>query len=418
MEIPYRSQQMTNYIINDAQREAVNRLRSGNILCGDVGSGKSRTALAYYFEKECGGSFEPLYSPMRKPKNLYIITTAKKRDSLEWDKEMSLFHLSRNRELCDVDIVVDSWNNITKYSDVTNSFFIFDEQRLVGSGTWVKAFYKITGSGRYSNRETGNNWILLSATPGDKWSDYIPVFVANKFYKTKSEFLQLHAVYNRYSKFPRIDKYVGEKRLKRLRASLLVDIRVVKKAKRHYQKIPVQHNSIIFRTVMKDRWNVYDNKPIENSSELYALMRRVVNSDPDRIEHTKKLIERHKRVIIFYNFDYELEMLRCMCEEINIPYSEWNGKKHQKIQDGEEWVYLVHYNCGEAWNCIDTNAIIFYSLNYSYRTTMQAAGRIDRMNTTYMDLYYYFLKSDAWIDRSIMHCLNNKKDFNESAYIL
>jgi len=170
---------------DNCQREALERLKSGNILCGDVGSGKSRTALAYYFEKECGGSFEPLYSPMQNPKNLYIITTAKKRDSLEWDDELIPFHLSRNKDLCDVDIVIDSWNNIKKYADVKNSFFIFDEQRLVGSGAWVTTFYKITGSGRYSNNQTGNHWILLSATPGDTWSDYIPVFVANKFYKNK-----------------------------------------------------------------------------------------------------------------------------------------------------------------------------------------------------------------------------------------
>ena len=402
---------------DSSQREALDKLRSGNILCGDVGSGKSRTALAYYFEKECKGSFEPLYSPMQCPRDLYIITTAKKRDSCEWDLELAPFHLSRDKSLCDVNIVVDSWNNIKKYSDVKNAFFIFDEQRLVGSGAWVTAFYKITGSGRYLGRETGNHWILLSATPGDTWSDYIPVFVANKFYRNKTEFLNRHAVYARFSKFPKIEKYTEDKRLRRLRASILVDIRVTKKTVRHYQKIDVEYDMIRFKTVMKDRWNIYKEEPIEDASQLCYTLRKVVNENGDRIEATKELVLRHSRAIIFYNFDYELELLRVMCQEMKIPYSEWNGHKHEELPTGDAWVYLVQYTAGaEGWNCITTNTIIFYSLNYSYKTTMQAAGRIDRRNTTYIDLYYYFLKTNSWIDRAIMKSLSNKKNFNESAF--
>ena len=64
---------------------ALDRLNNGSILCGDTGSGKSLTALAYYFSKENGGSFEDEYIPMKDPpQDLYIITTARKRDTLEW----------------------------------------------------------------------------------------------------------------------------------------------------------------------------------------------------------------------------------------------------------------------------------------------------------------------------------------------
>ena len=402
---------------DESQREALDRLRSGNILCGDVGSGKSRTALAYYFEKECGGSFEPLYSPMQFPKDLYIITTAKKRDSLEWDEELIPFHLSRDKNLCDVNIVIDSWNNIKKYSSVKNSFFIFDEQRLVGSGAWVDAFYRITGSGRYSNYKTGNTWLLLSATPGDTWSDYIPVFVANKFYRNKTDFTRRHVVFSRFTKFPKIERYLEDKTLRRLRASILVDIRVTKKTVRHYQNILIDYDMIRFKTVMRDRWNIFEDKPIETASQLCYTLRKVVNDNDERIEAIKELIDRHSKVIIFYNFDYELELLRLMCKEINIFYSEWNGHKHESLPSGDSWVYLVQYTAGsEGWNCITTNAVIFYSLNYSYKTTMQAAGRIDRRNTSYIDLYYYFLKTNSWIDRAIMKALTNKKNFNESAF--
>lgn len=406
---------------DNSQREALRQMKSGCILCGDVGSGKSRTAIAYFVSKECGGSFEPSYSPMKTPKDLYIITTAKKRDTLEWESELAPFLLSVDKSLSseNINIVIDSWNNIKKYRDVKNSFFIFDEQRLVGSGEWVKSFWKITASASNRDKPTGNNWILLSATPGDTWSDYIPVFVANKFYKNKTEFLHRHAVYDRYSRYPKIDKFLEEQHLRRLRDSILVDIHVERHTTRHYLKTLVDYDKEAFRKVMKERVDIFnENEFIESTPYFFYVIKRVVNQNQNRIFEVERIIKEHPRVIIFYNFDYELEMLRKMCENNSYAYSEWNGHKHEKLPDGESWVYLVNYTGGsEGWNCITTDTIIFYSLNYSYRTTMQAAGRIDRRNTPYKDLYYYQLYTNSWIDRAIKAALSTKKTFNERKHI-
>ena len=162
--------------LRDYQIDAVNRLKNGNILCGGVGSGKSRTALAYYYKENGGIIGSEDYIKMKNPKDLYIITTARKRDTLEWEGEFGPFLITTNPEVAYYDhkVIVDSWNNIQKYVDIKDAFFIFDEQRVVGSGAWGKAFLKIAKV---------NNWILLSATPGDTWMDYIPVFLANGFYK-------------------------------------------------------------------------------------------------------------------------------------------------------------------------------------------------------------------------------------------
>ena len=391
---------------DDAQRVALNKLYSGCILCGDVGSGKSRTSLAYYFTKECGGSFEPSYIPMKNPKDLYIITTAKKRDGKEWEEEMVPFKISSY----DIKVVVDSWNNIGKYTDVHDSVFIFDEQRLVGSGAWVKAFYKIT-------KKNQNHWLLLSATPGDTWSDYIPVFVANGFFKNKTEFNDKHAVFDRFSKFPRIKKWVDESVLIRFRDSILVDIEVKKKTIRIQKDISVPYDEELFKKTMKERWNYFDNEPITDAAQLCYTLRKIVNLNENRIETVKQLIEEHKKVIIFYNFDYELEMLRQLAYKIKITKAEWNGHKHEPLPDGESWIYLVQYTAGaEGWNCITTDTIIFYSLNYSYKTTAQSAGRIDRRNTPYTYLYYYYLKTNSWIDRAIKKALSEKRTFNESRF--
>ena len=398
----------------DHQKLAVNRLKSGSILCGGVGSGKSRTALVYFYMKECKGLLDingnGKWTPMRQPKDLYIITTARKRDTKEWEQECVPFLISKHGNAKNkTDLVIDSWNNIGKYTNVCNAFFIFDEQRVVGSGAWVKAFLQITKK---------NHWILLSATPGDTWLDYIPVFIANGFYKNRTEFIRRHVIFSRYTKYPKVDRYVEVNRLINLRQSILVNMDYIKKTERHDEYIKVDYNHTKYDAVWKDRWNIYEDKPIKNVSELLSVCRKVINSDKSRIEKTKELITQHHRLIVFYNFDYELEILRRICKENDIHTAEWNGHKHQPVPEDGSWVYLVQYTAGsEAWNCTSTNAILFYSQNYSYKVMEQSRGRIDRINTPYSDLYYYHLYSDSPLDLSIRRCLAKKKNFNENDFV-
>lgn len=391
--------------LRQCQIDAVEKLNNGSILCGGVGSGKSRTSLAYYYT-QYGGKLDGDIK-MVKPADLYIITTARKRDTREWEEEMAMFRLSTEKSMYDHKVVVDSWNNIKKYQDVTNSFFIFDEQRVVGSGTWVKSFLKIARC---------NKWILLSATPGDTWMDYIPVFLANGFYKNRSEFIKEHVIYKRFAKFPQVDRFVNTRRLTRLRDKLLVDIEFVRDVVQHHEDVYCEYDSITYKNVMKTRWNLYTDEPIVNAAELCYTLRKIVNSDPDRVFEAIGIQKKRKKVICFYNFDYELDILKIAFSYTEV--AEWNGHKHQPIPEGDDWVYLVQYNAGaEGWNCIRTDTIIFFSQNYSYKVMVQAAGRIDRMNTPYYDLYYYHLKSHAAIDLAIARALKDKKKFNESKYV-
>ena len=389
---------------------ALDRLNNGSILCGDTGSGKSLTAIAYYFSKENDGQFEEDYIPMSNPQDLYIITTARKRDTLEWEGELSPFLLSSNSKLnyYDNKVVVDSWNNIGKYTDVENAFFIFDEQRVVGYGAWVKAFLKITKS---------NKWILLSATPGDTWMDYIPVFIANGFYKNKTEFVRRHVVYNRFTRYPKVDKYVDCGRLIKLRKSILVNMRFLKKTNHNKRTILVDYDKKLYVDATKTRWNIYKDRPMRNVSEYCQVVRKITNTDISRIDAVKELIREHPKAIIFYNYDYELDILRKVGEDLGVTTAELNGHKHDNIPNTNTWIYLVQYASGsEAWNCIETNTIIFYSLSYSWRTMHQSAGRIDRLNTPYSDLYYYYLRSNSPIDLSIEKTLKQKKNFNEKDF--
>lgn len=381
------------------QQEAVKKLNNGSILVGDVGSGKSATSIFYYIQNEYD-------------KDLYIITTAKKRDKGEWLDELINFNLCTEPSLNPnkANIVIDSWNNIKKYKDVVGAMFIFDEQRVVGSGSWVKSFLKIAKN---------NRWILLSATPGDKYEDYIPVFLANGFYKNKTEFRREHIVYDPYcTKYPKVQGYMHEGKMNYYRSKILVKMKDPRHTTRYNIKVTFNYDKDLYKTVWKERWNPYDNEPIKETGKLCYLLRRVVNSCSERIGKLGEIYERYGKVIVFYNFDYELEMIKDALDYLECPYSEWNGHKHEEIITGDKWFYLVQYTAGaEGWNCIETNVIVFFSQTYSYRTREQAAGRIDRMNTPYKELYYYHFVSYAPIDIAISRSLNLKKNFNENAFI-
>lgn len=376
------------------QEEAVKNLANGKILHGGVGSGKTRTVLAYYREKE-------------SPRDIVVITTAKKRDSLDWESEAARFGISTAQEYTsDGSLIVESWNNIGKLENLRDRFFIFDEQRLVGNGAWVKSFLKITRN---------NRWILLSATPGDSWLDYAPVFIANGFYKNITEFRDQHVIYQSFVKYPKVKKFVGEQKLEVLRNDILVEMPYERHTTRMLNYLDVDYNQDLFNTVFFRRWNYVDDKPIRDITEVFRLMRKVVNTHPSRLDMIRKLMTCHDRLIVFYTFNYELDILRELAGKV--PLAEWNGHKKQEIPDTDKWVYLVQYTSGaEGWNCTSTNAMVFYSMTYSYKNFEQCQGRIDRLNTPYTTLYYYILSSNSAIDRGIKKALSRKKSFNERKF--
>lgn len=398
------------------QVEALDKIHNGCIVHGGTGSGKSRTSLAYYYV-EHGGCIKvideewvELDGRMRHPRDLYIITTAQKRDKCEWDGEMTPFLLTTNPDVAVYDnkVVVDSWNNIQKYKGVTGAFFIFDEQRVVGSGAWVKAFLKIAKN---------NRWILLSATPGDSWSDYIPVFIANGYYQNRTEFKQQHIIYKPFTKFPQIDRYINTGRLIRLRDRVLVDMDFERETVQHHEYIYTEYDKQAYRDIVKLRWNPYQDKPIETPGEFCQCLRRTVSETDSRQLAMLELFEQHPKLIVFYNFDYERDLLMSLGYGDGVEIAEWSGHKHQPVPDGDKWIYLVQYNAGaEGWNCIKTDTIVFYSENYSYKMMEQAAGRIDRMNTKYRDLWYYHLTSKSSIELAVRRALLQKKQFNETRF--
>ena len=393
------------------QTEVLDRLHNGSVLVGGVGSGKSITSLAYYYICQKGKiKNSTLFGRMKDPLDLYIITTAKKRDSLEWEKELRNFLLSTKTDINGYPnkVVVDSWNNITKYKDVKNAFFIFDEQRVVGYGAWTKSFLMIA---KY------NKWILLTATPGDTWSDYIPVFIANGFYKNKTEFSRRHIMYKRFSNYPIIDHYVDTRILEYYKKQILIEMQYQTEAILHDIDILCDFDKELYKKVVKNRYDFENDIPIESASKMCYLMRKISNNDKSRLLAVESIIKSNPKTIIFYNFDYELEAIKEYFKD-RVLIAEWNGHKHEDIPHKDSWIYLVQYASGaEGWNCTETDTIIFYSQTYSYKTLVQSKGRIDRLNSPFKDLYYYHLKTKSSIDIGIGRTLANKKRFNETKFM-
>ena len=376
------------------QKVAKDQLKNGSILHGGVGSGKTITSLAYYMENE-------------KERDIYVITTARKRDELDWEKEASLFGITRKPGATLAGILtVDSWHNIKKYIEVEDAFFIFDEQKLVGNGTWVKSFQKIAKK---------NRWILLTATPGDTWMDYAPVFIANGLYKNITQFKREHVVYAPYVKFPKIMKYINTGTLNKYRSMLLVEMPYVRHTKRRVERTYVDYDEEFYNHAFRNRWNPYTHAPCRDIAEMFRVLRRIASEAPERVDKLLELLEKHKRLVVFYNFDYELEILRGLSDVVTV--KEWNGHQKHPIPKSNKWIYAVQYTSGaEGWNCIETDTVVFWSLQYSWKIFEQCQGRIDRMNTPYTDLFYYVLCTKSRTDSAIWDTLERKETFNESAY--
>lgn len=369
------------------QEEALGLLQSGKVLVGGVGSGKSRVGASWALSQA-------------DESKIIVITTARKRDSLEWESEFAALGADFEK------VTIESWNNVARFADYCDHVYIFDEQRVVGAGAWVKSFLKIAEH---------NQWILLSATPGDVWLDYVPLFIANGYYKNRTQFAERHIVWDRFAKYPKVKKYLDEGLLEARRRKILVPMPAERHTRRNRSYIPMEYDKEVYESIAKKRVDPWTGEPYRNAAGVCYGLRKCVNSDRSRVDHIRLVARKRKKLIVFYNFNYERDILLELRDEFSI--AEWNGHNHESIPSTDSWVYLVQYTAGaEGWNCVETDTIVFYSLNYSWKILEQAEGRIDRINTPFTDLHYFYFFSESGIDSAIRKAVQEKGVFNERIF--
>lgn len=375
-------------VLDEKQEKALAELKpSGSILVGATGSGKSIVGLEWYRRK-------------RSTLPLLVITTAKKKDSNEWIEEAAKLDIHN--------IEVVSWNTIQKYVSINNHVVIFDEHRAIGYGEWAKSFIAIAKN---------NDWIILTATPGDDWMDFAAVFIAEGFYRNRTAFLNAHVEWNPWVRYPKVLKWHNVWQLIEYRNLITTTLDYQRSALLHTFNIVTEYDKEAYTRALKTRWNPFNDEPIRNAAELCYCLRRISNETTSKLDILGEIFDAKKKLILFYNFKYELEMIRTWCSKNEILLREWNGEKHQDLPNGKSWIYAVQFIAGsEAWNCTSTDTLVFFSQNYSYRLMAQAAGRIDRRNTPYEHLYYYRLFTNSTIDNAINEALERKGKFNERLF--
>ena len=372
------------------QEEAIQKLHSGSVLYGATGSGKSLTGLAYYMR--CWSHLD-----------LYIITTSKKRNAGEWEEEIAKLG-------CPPPKAIDSWNRLKNYRMVSDAFFLFDEHKVGGHGKWAQSMITIAKK---------NKWILLTATPGDVWDDYASIFIANEFVKNKTTWNEDFCIFDRISKYPKIIGYQREDVLKNMRDAVLVPMEYQSEKVPIPYVIPykVDHEEEAYVLARRKSLRHPEMRAFRNTSAMFAYMRMNLPDKESKIQALADVLKKEPKAIIFYNFTPEKYEIENAARQVNIPFFQYNGQIKDNVPDGDTWVYAVQYTAGaEAWNCITCRTVIFYSMNYSYKVMTQAKGRIDRCNSPFDELhYYYFISPDFEIDQEILNALTRKEKFNEEA---
>ena len=142
--------------------------------------------------------------------------------------------------------------------------------------------------------------------------------------------------------------------------------------------------------------------------------------DKSKLDWMRDFLEGYdERVVVFYNYNAELEQLKQLLERLDRPYSEYNGhrKDLRAFQESSEGVVLANYGSASTGinDFVIASTMVMYSLTTSYIDFEQAKKRIDRIGQTKKPLFYFLIMKGT-IDARVYHSLQEGKDFDERMY--
>ncbi|MBL0992197.1 MAG: DEAD/DEAH box helicase [Escherichia coli] len=411
----------------DYQKEAIENFESKPLNLSDVGTGKSYMSIGSYVKSECS--------------KLLIICLAPKVNDFVEDSEIFNLNVTalnkgtkKNKELLSESNLVaisfeSSWRltELNKWVD-KDTFIIIDESHKVSVSK-----SKVTKFVMGLSKRAKYNY-LCTATPvsNGKLENWYPqLFISNVFRKPKKEFEQLFVIKQMRQmgsmRFMQITGYRNEHLLEQM-----IDEASVK-YKRDKGYLPEDYvyktkKPAMYNKLKKSRLYKDDNDlrvELDNSSKLFNSLRQVshgflngiskqVSKEP--FERLDAILETHnnERVVIFYNYKWEAEMLKQLLDKLKRPYGEYNGsvKDLKPFKNNDNGVVLAQYKSASTGinDFVISNVMVFNSMPLSSTEYLQAKGRTDRHGQDKTPLYYHIVP-DTPIEKKIFSVVTNGKDF-------
>lgn len=275
-----------------------------------------------------------------------------------------------------------------------------------------------------------SNVILLSGTPtGGKYEELYSQCKLLGWKINKKAFWDTYIVtrkmdINGFS----IPIVVGYKNVDRFKAKLREYGAVFMKTE-EVLDLPEQLDNVIkvestkeYKKFVKNRLIEIDGKELVGDTSLTKLLyqRQLASQyNSNKTTMLRDLLEStNDRVIIFYNFNEELEKIEDMCIRMERPVSVVNGQRkdlkcYEKDQDS---VTLIQYQAGAmGLNLQKANKIIYFSLPLSSELFEQSKKRIHRIGQK-NSCFYYYLITERSIEEKIYEVLGQRRDFTNKLF--
>lgn len=416
-----------NITLFDYQKEAIENYKEKSFNLSDTGVGKTVMALGSFIESKC--------------KKLLVICLAPKVVDFAEDgvlMNVDITPLNRgskkNKELlAESDKVAISFESVWRIPEFLkwvdeDTFIIIDESHKVAntSSKVTKYVMKLSKKAKYT--------YLCTATPisNGKYEQYYPQLKMLGVYNgTKKEYYNMFVDERMTrmggSQFMQITGYRNIDLLENMVNQCSVNY------KRDKPYLPEDYvyktkKPAMFNKLKKNRMYKTDNGEVielDNSSKLFNALRCVshgfllginkqVSKEP--FERLQAILETHnnERVVIFYNYNIELEMLKQLLSKLKRPTSEYNGarKDLKEFKGKYNGVVLAHYKSASTGinDFVISNVMVFNSLPLSSIELTQSKGRIDRQGQGKKPMYYFIIP-DTPVEKKIFEQITNGKDF-------
>ena len=274
------------------------------------------------------------------------------------------------------------------------------------------------------------NVILLSGTPtGGKyeklWSQLhlLGWKISKKLFY--NSFVDFHYEDNEGFPFMVIDGYKNEERLKRkMREHGCIFMKteeVIDLPEQIHQTIKVP-TAKEYRKFRKDCICMVDGSELVGDTTLTKMLyeRQLCGQySKDKLQAFQELLEStNDRLIVFYNFNAELEALKGICDSVERPYSVVNGESKDLYAYEHESgsITLIQYQAGAmGLNLQKANKIVYFTPPLSSELFEQSKKRIHRVGQS-KTCFYYYLTCGGSIEEKIYRTLAMRKSYTEALF--